>query len=532
MNVNPTISKIVQLINTDNFYKAELALRKIYNNNPQSFDLNKLLGLALLAQRKYNSALKCFERCYEKKKDDYDVVLNLSFIFCKIQFFEQSIEFSNKAIDLRNDRPQAYQNLAMSLFMLGDYEKAKEVCYKAITIRGGFESQNFLDTEDLVVLYGDILIASDQFEEFYSFSSKVLETKYIQKLLIRLLREDKNKITPHHLSMVEKALNDSSQYEKKVDRNTTKSDALFFLAEYYSKSNKSQSEQYYIEANNLIADMQRESLFLRQKYTKSIYDFFKASDITKIKNDIDPKKGEGLIFILGMPRSGTSLVESIFSTSKNLKAGGEKAFFSIQLYETITSLMESQFDLDSSFFKDLGDRYIEHIKLQRDKNYFFVDKLPENYLFLMFIKLCLPAAKFIHCYRDPWDNAISLYKQNYSINIFYASSFFGIATEYANYEFLMNFWKNFENESIFNVSYEDLIQNEAKIVKNLWQFCGFEGEYAPDKRKDHFTYTASMQQISKEIYDSSIKKNDFNDFRENFYQDLEKQRDYWKKRLQ
>ena len=58
MNVNPTISKIVQLINTDNFYKAELALRKIYNNNPQSFDLNKLLGLALLAQRKYNSALK------------------------------------------------------------------------------------------------------------------------------------------------------------------------------------------------------------------------------------------------------------------------------------------------------------------------------------------------------------------------------------------------------------------------------------------------------------------------------------------
>ena len=532
MNVNPTISKIIQLINTDNFYKAELELRKIYNNNPQSFDLNKLLGLALLAQRKYNSALKCFERCYEKKKDDYDVVLNLSFIFCKIQFYEQSIDFSNKAIDLRDGRPQAYQNLAMSFFMLGNYEEAKEICNKAISIRGGFESQNFLDTEDLVVLYGDILIASDQFEEFFSFAIKILETKYIQKLLIRLLREDKNKITPHHLSMAHNAINRSPQLEKKVDRNTTKSDALFFLAEYYADSNKSLSEQHYIEANKLIADMQRESLFLRQKYAKSIYDFFKSSDTSKIRSKIDPKKGEGLIFILGMPRSGTSLLESIVSTSKNLKAGGEKAFFSIQLYETITSLMEGQIDLDADFFQDLGDRYLDHIKIQQDKNFFFVDKLPENYLFLMFIKLSLPSAKFIHCYRDPWDNAISLFKQNYSINIFYASSFFGIATEYANYEFLMNFWKNIESDAIFDISYENLIKDEENVVKDLWKFCGFEGQYDPNKRKDHFAYTASMQQISKEIYDTSIKKADFIDYQDVFFQDLENQRDYWKKRLQ
>lgn len=66
MEVN--IAKIVDLINSDNFYKAELEIRKIYTKFPQSFDINKLFGLALLAQRKYNSALKCFERCYEKKK--------------------------------------------------------------------------------------------------------------------------------------------------------------------------------------------------------------------------------------------------------------------------------------------------------------------------------------------------------------------------------------------------------------------------------------------------------------------------------
>ena len=60
-------------------------IRKIYPSNPYSFDLNKMLGLSFLAQRKYNPALKCFERCYEKNKKDYEITLNLSYLFTKIQ---------------------------------------------------------------------------------------------------------------------------------------------------------------------------------------------------------------------------------------------------------------------------------------------------------------------------------------------------------------------------------------------------------------------------------------------------------------
>ena len=64
--------------------------------------------------------------------------------------------------------------------------------------------------------------------------------------------------------------------------------------------------------------MQRESLFKRQKFAKGIYNYFKNFDNSNLKNQIDPKKGEGLIFIMGMPRSGTTLTESILSTAKNL----------------------------------------------------------------------------------------------------------------------------------------------------------------------------------------------------------------------
>ena len=155
-----------------------------------------------------------------------------------------------------------------------------------------------------------------------------------------------------------------------------------------------------------------------------MYEFFREFDSKNLESESDNQTGKGLIFVLGMPRSGTTLVESILSTAQSLQPGGEKSFFSLQLFESITGLVNgNEIDMSLDYIKSLGDRYMEHIQAQKKSSEFFVDKLPENYLYIKFIKLCLPGAKFIHCNRDPWDNAISLFKQNYSINIFYASSF-------------------------------------------------------------------------------------------------------------
>ncbi len=529
--MNPVLSKIIELINSDNFYKAELEIRKIYPDNPQSFDLNKMLGLCLLAQRKYNSALKCFERCFSIKKDDYDVVLNLSFIFTKIQFYEEAINYSKEAIKLNPQRPQAYQNISTSYFFLGKFEEAKKYAEESIQLRGGMDALNFLDTEDLVVLYADILIAQGQKNDFVSYAKKILKKKYLQKILTRLHRENPANIENEHIELTESVIQSSFNIQKKVERNTRLSDAYFFLAEYQSKKNKNLSEEYYIKANKLINDMQRESLFLRQKYARTICNFFRSFEIQKITNEIDSEKGKGLIFVLGMPRSGTTLTESILSTSRDLITGGEKSFFSLQLFETITSENQNELNLDSSFFNDLGDRYLKSIELHRDGKSLFVDKLPENYLFYKYIKLSLPGAKFIHCFRDPWDNAISLFKQNYSINIFYASSFFGIATEYANYEFLVKYWKQMDgDDALFDVEYEKLVKDNS-LINKLWKYCDLKGEYSEEKRKEHFGFTASMQQVTKDIYSSSLKKDDFIDFKEDFFSNLQAQREYWQEKF-
>ena len=106
-----TLSKRIRLINADQFYEAEQELRKIYNTYSDSFDVNYLLGAATLSQRKYNIALKCYEKCWAKKKV-YDVANNLSYLFLKTQFYDQSIKYGQEAISLNPNGAHAYQNVA------------------------------------------------------------------------------------------------------------------------------------------------------------------------------------------------------------------------------------------------------------------------------------------------------------------------------------------------------------------------------------------------------------------------------------
>ena len=78
------------------------------------------------------------------------------------------------------------------------------------------------------------------------------------------------------------------------------------------------------------------------------------------------------------------------------------------------------------------------------------------------------------------------------MNIFYASSFFVIANELANYEYLIQFLKRDDTKSILDVEYEKLVQNEMETAKKIWDHCMLEGNYN-HKKKSHFAYTASMQ---------------------------------------
>ena len=138
-----SLSKLNELVNSANYAKAEFLLYDLIKTAPNVYNLNKNLGMVLLAQKKYQGALHSFEKCYFAKKNDVDVILNLSFLFLKVQDHAQCIKFSNEVINIDSNIAGSYQNLATSYLEMHDFKKAEEYADKVIEIRGGLIQKNF-----------------------------------------------------------------------------------------------------------------------------------------------------------------------------------------------------------------------------------------------------------------------------------------------------------------------------------------------------------------------------------------------------
>ena len=126
------LSKLNELINSANYAKAEFYLYDLIKNDPNDYNLNKNLGMVLLAQKKYQGALLSFEKCYFVDKTDTDILMNLSFLFLKVQDHAQCIKFSKEAINLNPDLAGVYQNMATCYLEMHNFEKALEFADKTI----------------------------------------------------------------------------------------------------------------------------------------------------------------------------------------------------------------------------------------------------------------------------------------------------------------------------------------------------------------------------------------------------------------
>ena len=522
------LSKIINLMKNQKYQTAEKKLKSLVKMYPQSFDWNKLLAINFLWQEKYNSAIVSFNKCYEMNPNDYDVNLNLALMFNRVQDYKSSIEFSTNALNINPDRPEAYHNIAESYLYLQKLEKAEEYIIKSIEMRGGLDSDEIFNFKDTLNIYTDILFSKGDEINLKKVCIQLLDKQiFLGDIFRKLLRNFKNAISQNHLNTLNVVLKNIDDHKNLVERNRTKANIYSCLAEYNQKIDKKISENYYIESNKLISELQRFSLYDRQEYTRSIIKYSEDPQINLVAKNIPSNLGDGLIFVIGMPRSGTSLTESILASSKYCVAGGEKVFFVNQCRPIIKQHQNGNADFESLL--NLGQRYIDIIDIQRQGKRFFIDKFPENYLYYKLIKTSLPLAKFIHVHRDPWDNAVSLFKQYYIKEITYSSSFFGISLEYANYEHIMKKWKNEKNHNIFDLNYHDLVTHTESTIDKLWEFCEIPENYDKSRRKDYFAQTASKYQVRKEIYTSSIKKEDFMEYKEDFLQSLEDQRSFWSK---
>jgi tetratricopeptide (TPR) repeat protein len=230
-----------------------------------------------------------------------------------------------------------------------------------------------------------------------------------------------------------------------------------------------------------------------------------------------PKLGnpsERPVFIVGMPRSGTTLTEQICATHRDIYGAGE--------LPTIRALAgELGFDkLDPAVFtkamaaltptkaKELGSKYLDYLNTRNRKAALIVDKMPHNFEMLAFISLILPNARIIHCRRDPMDNCTSCFMHNFSEAHGYNADLTKLGQYYRQYDRLMRHWAEVIPLDIHDMPYEETVADFENRARGLIGFLGVEWDDACLRfhETERTVRTPSRWQVRQPIYSSSVER--------------------------
>ena len=222
------------------------------------------------------------------------------------------------------------------------------------------------------------------------------------------------------------------------------------------------------------------------------------------------------IFIIGLPRSGSTLIESILTSSvEKINTCGESHVVNMAVLDQIgPKIYKKNFNINSFKFeinldiisKAVLDRYFQ---FNKKNNYKFVDKSLENFFNVEIIKEIFPKAKFLHTYRRPLDSIISIYQSMLS-DLSWTHTFEDIFSYVDNYLKVLNYLKD-RDCNIMHINLEKFTDNSEEMSKKIFDFCNL--TWSKDilqfyERKDLFAKTLSFNQANKPIYKSSIKKHE------------------------
>ena len=411
--MNKVVKLLQQYISEGQLEKALLECKKFVQANLNEIYPLKLLAHIYFLQEDYQTAIDTTLKIIEKNPNDFDSNNNLGSYYLKIEEFKKALFYIKKAKQINSDHPAPNQNHCETLMKMRDFKGAVEHIDKCISQHETY-SNDYVTYKSTLVIRIEIYIALKEQLEAIKFIRKYLSIKFDAELLLQLVQIDRNEASDEMINICKHKIQNKT-FGSKMERYQEQVPLYFSLAVFYEKTDPSTSDKYYTKANNEVTEIQRLTMI---KFQKSVLKIIENYEIVKDFKTQNISKGKDNIFILGMPRSGTTLTESIITANTEVFGGGELMSF----YDLTYRLLINE-KYDSSDFEMVGEQYInrtEFLLLEQNK---IADKLPNNYAFIGHIRKFLPGAKIILVLRNPWDLAVSLYKQRYVTNISFSSSF-------------------------------------------------------------------------------------------------------------
>ena len=494
---NKQIQIIVNLINTRKFDDVLNKAKPLIKKFPKEYIFYNAAGMALINLERYSEAIIILEKAKELNENNYFVLNNLGLAYFYLKKYDLSEQYFNRILDIKPDFLNAFINLSNLKKALNLNEDALSNLEKALE----FHDKEYFLHFSIGTFYqnkGDFNKSNFHYEKCLSLNPHFTEVDRLISMSHKYKEED-----PHLIDMQKKILNKNVSEIQKMHLYFALGKAFDDLKDF------NQSFENFKKGNDIKDKKIGYSFKLDNDILSNIKNNFnKTENIIPIDNEFEKK----IIFIVGMPRSGTSLVEQVLSSHNKVYGAGELTFLTESIYNEfiVKNVANPEFVIENINEKNLLNikkSYCDNIKKFNFSEEYMVDKAPLNFRWLGFILKLFPNSFIINCNRDPMDIGWSNYKQNFSSgNLGFAYNLHNIGRFYNIYTEFMSHWNELFQEKIYEVNYEKFTSNFEEEVKKLLQFCKLEWsqdcvEFYKNKKS---VVTSSMAQVRQPIYKTSV----------------------------
>ena len=489
-------------------------------------------GIALFLLNRNEEAIECLNRATKLEPATANAYFNLGRIYKTMGDFNQAAYQFDLAIKHDPDLADAYINLSGILFAMGRLADAEQVALNAIQTHPTIYNYRnclvnlyqFMGEYDRALEECEIILENDP-QNFTAMGSKanLLERKgefqkayeLINELVVLGQLDASSTEVYARLCHRFDACEEAVQYvcamlpTETLDEN--RRSLHFTLGQLFNRLHRYEEAFEHYSSANQLASVNYDFDDLVKRFDRLVKTFSRKrlNMLPTASND-----SERPVFIVGMPRSGTSLVEQILSSHGEIFGAGELEDLN-GLVSSIQAVTRCEYDfpecaaeLGVKQIDQLAGIYLAKLDEMSSDAVRVVDKMPHNFRYLGLICRLFPKARIIHCMRDPRDTCLSIYFQSFNQTHAYGADLTTLGNYYLEYEKLMEHWRSVIDIPFYEIHYADLVADQEKYSRELIEFCGLEwDESCLDFHKaKRDVATASYDQVRRPMYKSSLER--------------------------
>ena len=523
-NYQAHYNKALTLYDLGQYETSAIAARYAIDFNEEHAESYNALSSALIEIGEFNQAHYAAQRALQLKPDDAEAYLNLADVLYVAGSFDDGHAALKEALKRDPDNPRAYSKLSNIYERLDEADDALWAIDKAIElapdtpiflarkasilhIANNIEEALICVEEALekspellpaLITKAEILVAVNRNDDAQEILNKAKEVNpdhpliYFTTSSIKRFTSEDDDDLQKMLSLEEDSAGMGSVYHASL---------CYALGKAYENLKQYEKAFAYFEKGSA---EKRKTLPYDEAAQPAIFEKTKSDFSTPVIKEFTGHghDSDKPIFIVGMPRSGTTLTEQIISSHPDVFGAGE--------LPDVMRVKRRMGDISASNLAEAGELYVE-LSSARDKSgdaKKITDKMPGNYLNIGLITTMLPNAKIIHCCRNPMDTCLSNFKQNFMIGQYWSYDLEEMGKEYLRYLDMMAYWHEQFPGRIFDINYEDTVGNLEQQARSLIDYAGLDWNDAclePHKQK-RSVLTASKAQVTKPVYKSSVEK--------------------------